>query len=132
MTLVAKSGATVYLVGTAHVSQTSVEVVRRAIREYQPQVVAVELCEARRAMLFPLPPQDLSVGGIVKSVMRKENNFFSVLYAYFLASVSDKLHVVPGAQFTYFTGTKVQITDADGAARNRISRGLRGGEAAAP
>ena len=63
------------------------------------QVVAVELCEARRAMLFPMPAQDLSLAGVVASLRDKNNNLFSTLYSYFLASVSDKLEVAPGIEF---------------------------------
>lgn len=37
----------VYLLGTAHVSRSSVEEVERAIRELKPDAVCVELCDAR-------------------------------------------------------------------------------------
>ncbi len=40
-------GVTYYLVGTAHVSATSVEEVKRVIAELAPDVVAVELCKPR-------------------------------------------------------------------------------------
>ncbi|MEM2124707.1 MAG: TraB/GumN family protein, partial [Methanolinea sp.] len=39
------------IVGTAHVSAKSVEEVRSAIREFSPDVVAVELDPARYAVL---------------------------------------------------------------------------------
>ena len=55
--LKAKNGADVYLVGTAHVSKESADDVRRAIHAHKPNVVALELCEARRAMLHPMAPQ---------------------------------------------------------------------------
>ena len=35
------------LIGTAHVSSKSVEVVRQQISEYEPDIVAVELCNSR-------------------------------------------------------------------------------------
>lgn len=38
---------------------------------WQPQVVGVELCEARRAMLFPMPKQDLSLNGTTILVIFK-------------------------------------------------------------
>jgi len=31
-----------------------------------------------------------------QSLQEKDNNLFSVLYGYFLATISDKLNVVPG------------------------------------
>jgi pheromone shutdown-related protein TraB len=39
------------LLGTAHVSKTSVDLVREQINEYKPDIVAVELCESRLAAL---------------------------------------------------------------------------------
>ena len=35
------------LIGTAHVATASVEAVRQQIEEYEPDVVAVELCKSR-------------------------------------------------------------------------------------
>jgi hypothetical protein len=55
--LKATNGADVYLVGTAHVSMESADDVRRAIQAHKPNVVALELCEARRVMLYPMAPQ---------------------------------------------------------------------------
>ena len=40
------------LVGTAHISSTSVELVRHQIEEWRPDLVAVELCESRKASLL--------------------------------------------------------------------------------
>ena len=39
------------LVGTAHISTQSVELVRRQIKEWGPDLVAVELCPSRMAAL---------------------------------------------------------------------------------
>jgi pheromone shutdown-related protein TraB len=39
------------LLGTAHVSKTSVELVREQIRDFKPDVIAVELCESRLSAL---------------------------------------------------------------------------------
>ena len=36
------------LVGTAHISSASVELVRTQIDEWSPDLVAVELCESRK------------------------------------------------------------------------------------
>lgn len=49
--LVEVEGKTVYLVGTAHVSQESVQDVRDTIQAVHPDTIAIELCHARyRAM----------------------------------------------------------------------------------
>ena len=40
------------LVGTAHISSASVELVRTQIEEWSPDLVAVELCESRKASLL--------------------------------------------------------------------------------
>ncbi|MBS65852.1 MAG: conjugal transfer protein TraB [Euryarchaeota archaeon] len=40
------------LVGTAHISSASVELVRSQIEEWSPDLVAVELCESRKASLL--------------------------------------------------------------------------------
>ena len=40
------------LIGTAHISSASVELVRSQIEEWSPDLVAVELCESRKASLL--------------------------------------------------------------------------------
>ncbi|MGE0401482.1 MAG: TraB/GumN family protein [Kofleriaceae bacterium] len=47
VTEVVRGDTTYYLVGTAHVSQKSVEDVRQVIDQVKPDLVAVELCKAR-------------------------------------------------------------------------------------
>ena len=39
------------LLGTAHVSKTSVELVREQIKEFKPDIIAVELCDSRLTAL---------------------------------------------------------------------------------
>ncbi|XP_058210668.1 uncharacterized protein LOC131323065 isoform X2 [Rhododendron vialii] len=43
----------VYVIGTAHVSKESCQEVQAVIRFLQPQVVFLELCRSREALLFP-------------------------------------------------------------------------------
>jgi len=52
------------LVGTAHVSSVSVELVRQQIEEWRPDLVAVELCESRKAAL--LEPDGLDNEDLLK------------------------------------------------------------------
>ena len=52
------------LLGTAHISSASVELVRRHIEEWAPDLVAVELCESRKASL--LEPDSLDNEDLLK------------------------------------------------------------------
>ena len=52
------------LVGTAHISSASVDLVRRQIEEWSPDLVAVELCESRKASL--LEPDALDNADLLK------------------------------------------------------------------
>ncbi len=45
--LLEHEGRRIYLVGTAHVSETSADLVEKVIREHQPDTVCVELCASR-------------------------------------------------------------------------------------
>lgn len=47
VTVLHQAERTLYLVGTAHVSQQSVEDVRRVVEEVDPDVICVELCDQR-------------------------------------------------------------------------------------
>ena len=52
------------LVGTAHISSTSVALVRQQIKDWGPDLVAVELCESRKASL--LEPEALENEDLLK------------------------------------------------------------------
>ncbi|MEC9264105.1 MAG: TraB domain-containing protein, partial [Candidatus Thermoplasmatota archaeon] len=52
------------LVGTAHISSTSVALVRHQIEDWGPDLVAVELCESRKASL--LEPEALENEDLLK------------------------------------------------------------------
>lgn len=66
-TRVTLPGKTVYLVGTAHVSQRSVEEVRRAVEELSPACVCVELDAQRlEALRDPNRWRDLNLGAAVR------------------------------------------------------------------
>src|SRR5690606_14556327 len=58
---------TYYIVGTAHVSQRSVDEVRQVIDQVQPDVVCVELCQARHdALTKDSAFRDLDVFKVVR------------------------------------------------------------------
>ncbi|KAJ8763724.1 hypothetical protein K2173_003506 [Erythroxylum novogranatense] len=88
----------VYLVGTAHVSQESCREVQTVISLLKPQVVFLELCSSRVAVLTP---QDLKVPTMAEMIemWKKKHNMFGILYSWFLAKVANKLEVFPGSEF---------------------------------
>lgn len=88
----------VYLVGTAHVSQESCQEVEAVIRFLKPQVVFLELCSSRMAVLTPQNLKVPTMGDMV-DMWKKQHNMFGILYSWFLAKVASKLEVFPGSEF---------------------------------
>ena len=90
------SGKEIIIVGTAHVSKTSVEEVRSAIREARPDTVAVELCQARYdVMKNPLAWQNMDIFKVIKE---KKAAFLmaSLVMSSFQRRIGEKLGVKPG------------------------------------
>ena len=88
----------VILVGTAHVSHTSVDEVRHAIAEHKPDVVAVELCQARSDVLNnPAVWQEMD---IVKVVREKKASllFINLLMSSFQRRLGARLGIRPGEE----------------------------------
>jgi len=88
----------IILVGTAHISQRSVDEVRSVIEEYQPEVVAVELCQRR---YDGITKKDTWENTPVTSLL-KSNNAYFLLAQTFLASIQRRLGheygVEPGSE----------------------------------
>ena len=88
--------AEIRLVGTAHVSQQSVDEVRQAIGEYSPDVVAIELDPSRFRAL-----KRQAADPTVKEVL-EVRNFNSLLVQWLLAYLQRKIGfdvgVEPGAE----------------------------------
>ena len=56
-----------FIVGTAHISQKSVELVADSIRRFKPDVVCVELCEARQqTLLNPTAWREANIFNIIR------------------------------------------------------------------
>jgi pheromone shutdown-related protein TraB len=86
----------VIMVGTAHVSKTSIDEVRSTIRETMPDAVAVELCQARYdVMKNPLAWQNMDIFKVVKE---KKTSFLmaNLVMASFQRRIGEKLGVKPG------------------------------------
>lgn len=88
----------VYLVGTAHVSMESCQEVEAVISFLKPQVVFLELCSNRVAVLTPQNLKVPTMGEMVE-LWKKNHNMFGILYSWFLAKVASRLEVFPGSEF---------------------------------
>ena len=82
------------VLGTAHISTASVEAVREQIKEYQPEVVAVELCSSRHQALTSA--RRLDKEGLLKVV--KEGKAPLVLLQSLLAAEQRKMGLDEGQQ----------------------------------
>nr|XP_012289809.1 traB domain-containing protein isoform X4 [Aotus nancymaae] len=105
--LVAEDGSRVYVVGTAHFSDDSKRDVVKTIREVQPDVVVVELCQYRVSMLkmdestLLREAQELSLEKLQQAV--RQNGLMSGLMQMLLLKVSahitEQLGMAPGGEF---------------------------------
>lgn len=90
------------IIGTAHVSQASVDEVKDAIYEQQPEVVAIELDRARytrlkQEMMGIEQDDTISVTKIIKE--NKVGLFFTTtLLSYFQSKVGADVDVAPGSE----------------------------------
>ncbi|OPX78847.1 MAG: TraB family protein [Methanosaeta sp. PtaB.Bin087] len=109
----------IVIVGTAHVSEKSVQEVRRAIEELRPDVVAVELCQGRyRALTGQEDTGELEIKEILKG-----GKLYLLLVQWFLAYVQKKigsdLGVKPGSEMiaaieaAEAAGARVALVDRD-------------------
>jgi len=112
-------GKEILLIGTAHVSLESAELVERVIEEEAPDTVAVELCEARYQALRQ--KHRWQETNIVK-VIREKKAFvllMNLILAYFQRKLGRNLGIRPGeemlraVQAADKTGAKVHLADRD-------------------
>ncbi len=82
------------LLGTAHIATSSVEAVRHQISEYQPDIVAVELCQSRHDTL--VSDRRLDKEGLLK--VMKEGKAPMVLLQSMLSAEQRKLGINEGQQ----------------------------------
>lgn len=88
----------IFLVGTAHVSRESVDLVDAVIREINPDVVCVELCKSRfQAIMQKERWQDMD---IVKVIKEKKTFLLlaNLLMASFQRKIAEKFGVKPGEE----------------------------------
>ncbi|MBM3309235.1 MAG: TraB/GumN family protein [Candidatus Altiarchaeales archaeon] len=112
-------GKKVFLVGTAHVSDESVNLVRETIERETPDAVAVELCKQRHQSLMNEKKWDeTEINEVIKS--GKTYLFLiQLLLANFQRRIGDKVHVKPGAEMKKAVDIarkkriKVELVDRD-------------------
>ncbi|MED6161146.1 hypothetical protein PIB30_057983 [Stylosanthes scabra] len=89
----------VYLVGTNHFSQKSVEDVRRIVGVVKPDVVFLELCLKRRGVLTleRIP----TIDEVINARMKKKdyNNLFHLVLSCMYLEIGRELKIIPGSEF---------------------------------
>ncbi len=122
-------GKQITLVGTAHVSKESVDLVKTVIDEVKPDTVCVELCESRAQAINQKDRwREMDIIKVIK-----EKKAFLLLSNLMLASfqkrIADKLEVSPGQEMIQAmesanaVGAKVHMADRD--IRTTLSRTWR-------
>jgi len=101
---------TLRIVGTAHVSQKSIEEVREAIAEFQPDVIAVELDPGRYAAI-----RNQAKDPSVKDVLEAKN-FTQVLVQWILAYLQRRIGLDLGVE----PGAEMKAAIAEAEARNTL------------
>jgi pheromone shutdown-related protein TraB len=109
----------IVIVGTAHVSEKSVQEVTAAIEEAKPDIVAVELCPARyRALTGQEEEQEIKISELLSG-----GKLYVFMVQWFLAYIQKKIGsemgVKPGAEMlaaidaAQKTGARVALVDRD-------------------
>jgi len=88
----------IYLVGTAHVSQKSVEDVRQTIEKVKPDAICVELCQSRYNALTQRDNWENM--NIFKIIRERKSTFLlaQLIMTSFYKRLGEKLGVQPGAE----------------------------------
>jgi pheromone shutdown-related protein TraB len=112
-------GRDIYLIGTAHVSQRSVEDVGRVIDEVRPETVCVELDAARhQALVDPKRWRDLDIFEVIRQ-RRLSFMLTSLALSSYQRRLGEKLGVRPGAemlaavQHAERVGARLVLADRD-------------------
>jgi pheromone shutdown-related protein TraB len=98
VTKIAAGGKDILLVGTAHVSAESVELVRKVIDEEKPDAVAVELDAQRYESLVNKKKWDETEIHKVLSEKKTQLFLLQLLLSNFQRKIGDRLGVKPGAE----------------------------------
>ena len=111
----------ILLIGTAHVSRESTELVRQTIQTEKPDTVCVELCESRFQSIRQKDKwRDMN---IIKVIKEKKTFLLlsNLLLASFQKRIADKLDIKPGAEMI----EAIESADSCGAAIHLADRDIR-------
>lgn len=120
---------TIILVGTAHVSQQSVDLVEKTVAEEQPDTVCVELCASRFQNLRQ--KESWQEMDIIKVIKEKKASLllFNLILAAFQKRIAAKLNIKPGQEMIQAIasaesiGAHIHLADRD--VRTTLSRTMR-------
>ena len=125
VTVLRRGDRTFYIVGTAHVSQHSVEEVARVIEAVKPDTVCIELCQARYAALTD---ENRWKNLDIFKVIREGKTLFllaNLAIGAYQRRLGAKLGVKPGAEMLAAAekakalGAKIALVDREGGPDNR-------------
>ena len=109
----------IVLIGTAHVSEKSIQDVTKAIEETKPDIVAVELCPARyRALTGQEEEKEIKISELL-SGSKLYLFLVQMFLAYLQKKIGDELGVKPGSEMlaaieiAQKTGARIALVDRD-------------------
>ena len=119
VTRVSVSGKEIILVGTAHISRESVELVKRVIHEERPDVVCVELDEKRYKAISQRDRfEQLDIKKIIKS-KQLTTLMANLILSSYQKKLGEKMGVMPGSELIEATrcaeelGIPIRLCDRD-------------------
>lgn len=117
--LICYQGREIYIVGTAHVSKDSADLVEKTINEYLPENVCVELCQARFASIKnPEAWRETDLFQIIKSG-KSYVLMTQLALSSFQKKIADKFGIRPGEEvrraieLSEAKGIKLELIDRD-------------------
>ncbi len=126
----AYEGKEIILIGTAHVSRQSAELVEQSIVERKPDTVCVELCNTRLGAIRDTDRwRNMDIIKVIKE-KKALMLFMNLLLASFQKKIADKFHVKPGQEMINAVNTaetiNAQIVPCDREIQTTLSRVWRG------
>lgn len=95
---ISQNGREYFLIGTAHISQQSADLVRKVIEEEKPDVVCIELDEKRYQSLSDKKKwEELDLKNVIKE-KQLSTLLINILLASYQKKLGEKLGVNPGAE----------------------------------
>lgn len=121
ITRLVKDDREIVLVGTAHVSHQSVDLVARVIEQEKPDTVCVELCPSRYQSITRR--KEWQETDLFKAIRQKKaflllSNFF---LAYFQKKIGQRVGITPGQEIL----TAIQAAESVGAEIHLVDRDVR-------